>query len=274
MTRKSKPVHDPIHLDGAVWMKVGGASLGGRGRVDLLRAIAENGSITQAAKAIGMSYKAAWDAVDAMNNLAGEALVERSSGGRGGGSTRLTARGEQLVERFDQIEAVHRRFVHMLSSETTDLVNDLNLLRLMTMKTSARNQFSGTVTALQRGAVNDEVEITVGQATRIIATVTSASIESLGLAVGSQAFALVKATSIIIAADLENVKLAARNQLSGTVASITPGAVNAEVALDLDGGGSIAAIVTIPSLQSLELKVGKRATAVFKSSSVILGTMI
>ena len=274
MPQKSKPAHGPIHLDGAVWMKVGGESLGGRGRVDLLRAIAENGSITQAAKAIGMSYKAAWDAVDAMNNLAGEALVERSSGGRGGGATRLTARGRQLVERFDQIEAVHRRFVHMLSSETTDLVNDLNLLRLMTMKTSARNQFSGAITALRRGAVNDEVEITVGQATRIIATVTSASTESLGLAVGSQAFALVKATSIIIATDLEQVKLAARNQLSGTVVAITPGAVNAEVALDLDGGGSIAAIVTIPSLQSLELEVGKRATAVFKSSSVILGTMI
>src|SRR3569833_1982949 len=170
---------------------------------------------------------AAWDAVDAMNNLAGEALVERSSGGRGGGSTRLTARGRQLVERFDQIEAVHRRFVHMLSSETTDLVNDLNLLRLMTMKTSARNQFSGAITALRRGAVNDEVEITVGQATRIIATVTSASTESLGLAVGSQAFALVKATSIIIATDLEQGGRAARGRRGGAGGAGTPGAGDA-----------------------------------------------
>src|SRR3569832_1074651 len=133
MPQKSKPAHGPIHLDGAVWMKVGGESLGGRGRVDLLRAIAENGSITQAAKAIGMSYKAAWDAVDAITNLAGYALAERSCGGRGGGATRLTARGRQLVERFDQIEAVHRRFVHMLSSESTDLVNALTLFWLLSL---------------------------------------------------------------------------------------------------------------------------------------------
>src|SRR3569832_2859279 len=108
MPQKSKPAHGPIHLDGAVWMKVGGESLGGRGRVDLLRAIAEYGSITQAAKAIGLSYKAAWDAGDAMNNLAGEALVERSSGGRGGGETRQAARGRQQVERVAKVEAVHR----------------------------------------------------------------------------------------------------------------------------------------------------------------------
>src|SRR5689334_16720910 len=84
---------EAIALQGALWMTVGDESLGGRGRIGLLQAIAEQGSITQAAKAFGMSYKAAWDAVDAMNNLAGAALVERSTGGRGGGSTRLTPRG-------------------------------------------------------------------------------------------------------------------------------------------------------------------------------------
>jgi molybdate transport repressor ModE-like protein len=81
-------------------MTVGGVNLGGPGRIALLAKIAECGSITQAAKAIRMSYKAAWDAIDAMNNLAGEPLVERLAGGKGGGGTRLTARGEQLVANF------------------------------------------------------------------------------------------------------------------------------------------------------------------------------
>jgi molybdate transport system regulatory protein len=265
--------HDPIHLDGAVWMKVGDENLGGHGRVGLLRAIAEKGSITQAAKAIGMSYKAAWDAVDTMNNLAGEPLVERSTGGRGGGSTQLTARGLQLIERFSQLEAIHRRFVQMLSSEGIDLAADLDLLKVLNMKTSARNQFSGVVSAVTTGAVNDEVELTFGKNTRIVAVVTRQSAESLGLKVGSQAFALIKASSIIIAGDLDGVKLSARNQLSGTIVSLTPGAVNAEVILEIDGGGTIVAIVTNTSVESLALEVGKRAIAIFKASSVILGSL-
>jgi molybdate transport system regulatory protein len=265
--------HDPIHLEGAVWMKVGSENLGGHGRVGLLRAIAEKGSITQAAKAIGMSYKAAWDAVDTMNNLAGEPLVERTTGGRGGGSTQLTARGLQLIDRFSQLEAIHKKFVQMLSHEAIDLASDLNLLRTLNMKTSARNQFSGIVSALTTGAVNDEVEITFGKNTRIVAVVTRQSAESMGLKVGSEAFALIKASSIILASELDGVRLSARNQLSGLILSVTPGAVNAEVVLEIDGGGTIVAIVTNPSIASLGLAVGKRAIAIFKASSVILGTM-
>lgn len=273
MAKTSNQSHEPIHLRGAVWMKVGDENLGGHGRMGLLRAIAEKGSITQAAKAIGMSYKAAWDAVDTMNNLAGEPLVERSSGGRGGGSTQLTPRGRQLIERFGQIDVIHRQFVQMLSNHAIDFASDFNFMRALNMKTSARNQFSGVVTAVKTGAVNDEIELTLRKDVRIVAIVTRESTESLGLKIGSQAFALIKASSIIIASDLDGAKLSARNQLSGTVVSVIPGAVNAEVILEIDGGGSIAAIVTNPSVQSLGLEVGKSAVAIFKASSVILGTM-
>ena len=86
-----------LELHGSLWLTVGGERFGGEQRIALLASIAECGSISQAAKAIGMSYKAAWDAIDSMNNLAGEALVERLAGGKGGGGTRLTSRGAQLV---------------------------------------------------------------------------------------------------------------------------------------------------------------------------------
>ncbi len=273
MTNKTEKSDDPVKLDGAVWMKIGGANLGGHGRVGLLRAIAEKGPITQAAKVIGMSYKAAWDAVDTMNNLAGEPLVQRSIGGKGGGSTQLTPRGIQLVERFSQIQAAHKRFVQMLSNEAIDLTIDLNLLRMLNMKTSARNQFSGTVINIRAGAVNDEIELALAGSVRIVAVITRESTESLELKIGVPAFALIKASSIIIATDLAGTKLSARNQLHGTVSSVTPGAVNSEVVLELDGGGNVAAIVTQPSVQTLGLEPGKRASAIFKASSVILGTM-
>ncbi|MFP4834589.1 winged helix-turn-helix domain-containing protein, partial [Paraburkholderia sp. BR10879] len=85
--------------------------LGGAARIALLEAIHATGSITGAAKAVGMSYKGAWDAVDVMNNLAGEALVVRATGGKGGGGTTLTPRALRLVETFRAIEREHQRFI-------------------------------------------------------------------------------------------------------------------------------------------------------------------
>jgi len=236
----------------------------------LLRSVAEHGSITRGAKAHGLSYKAAWDAIDLMNTMAGEPLVERSAGGRGGGSTRLTSRGLRLVERFEQIDAAHQRFLKLLDEQSIDLEQPFSMLKVLNMKTSARNQFVGTITSLRSGAVNDEIEITLPSGARIVAVVTQESAQSLGLRTKMTAIALVKASSILVATDLEGARVSARNQLPGTVSSIAPGAVNAEVVIDLDGGGSVAAIVTQGSVKSLGLAPGKRAIALFKATSVIV----
>ena len=259
-----------LALHGSVWIAVGDEPLGGSERFALLRAVASEGSITRAAKAYGISYKAAWDAIDAMNTLAGEPLVERSPGGRGGGSTRLTSRGQRLVERFVQIDAAHQRFLKLLDDQSIDIDEPFSLLRVLNLKTSARNQLVGTITSLRSGAVNDEVEITLPSGQRIVAVVTQDSAQSLGLRTKMTAIALVKASSIVVATDLDGAKLSARNQLPGKVSAVTPGAVNAEVVIDLDGGGSIAAIVTEGSVKSLGLAVGKKAIALFKATSVIV----
>ncbi len=263
-----------LALDGTVWITIGGALLGGRHRIQLLRAVHETGSITHAARATGVSYKAAWDAVDAMNNLAGAALVERSAGGRGGGRTALTPRGLALVRRYDEIDAMHRRFVEQLGAGATDLARDIDLLRTLNMKTSARNHFVGTVRAVRRGAVNDEIELEIAGGHRLVAVVTRESTETLGLVDGATAFALVKASSIVIAVDVETAKLSARNRLSGTVSHVEHGAVNDEVVLAIGDGRdapTIAAIVTSASARALGLAPGTKATALFKASSVIVG---
>ncbi|NMM75174.1 molybdenum-dependent transcriptional regulator [Acidovorax sp. SRB_14] len=266
------PAHDTrIELGGAVWMTVGGENLGGAGRIALLAQIAECGSITHAAKALKMSYKAAWDAIDTMNNLAGEPLVERVAGGKGGGGTVLTRRGVQLVENFRLIEREHQRFVAQLNYEAEGIADDFLLLRRMAMKTSARNHFAGQVTRVQRGAVNDEIEIAVAGGHTVVATVTHESAEGLRLAVGAQAFALVKASSIVVVADAQGARFSARNQLAGTVARLVPGAVHTEVVIALAGGGSVAATITNESCAALGLAEGTPAMAIFKASSVIVG---
>ncbi len=238
----------------------------------LLAAIAEQGSITAAAKAVGMSYKGAWDAIEAMNNLAGEPLLERAAGGKGGGGTRLTARGAQLVENFRKIDEEHRKFVAHLSSQSHALADDFLLIQRMKMKTSARNQFSGKVVAVKEGAVNDEVTLEIVGGEHIVATITRDSCDSLSLVVGAEAFALIKASAVIVVTEMGGAKFSARNRLSGKITRVQVGAVNTEVSIELPGGGAIAAIVTRDSGETLALEVGMAATAIFKASSVILGT--
>ncbi len=249
----------------------GGQAIAGARRVQLLAEIDRAGSLTQSAKAVGLSYKGAWDAIEQMTNLAGAPLVERTVGGKGGGRTALTARGRQLVRNFTLLQAEHARFVERLNRRAHDLAGDRSLMENLAMQTSARNQFAGHVKRVRVGAVNDEIVLDVIGGLRIVATVTAASRKSLGLKLGVPAFALIKASSVMLMTGSEAVRLSARNQLTGMVARVSRGAVNSEIVLELPGGGAIAAIVTRQSVESLGLAPGAQATALFKASSVIVG---
>ncbi|MBP0590051.1 TOBE domain-containing protein [Paraburkholderia sp. LEh10] len=139
------------------------------------------------------------------------------------------------------------------------------------MRTSARNHFIGQVSAVKTGAVNDEVTLRTQQGVDIVAVITHGSAASLGLAAGKPAFALVKASSVIVIVDADSSKVSARNCLAGTVVSVTRGAVNSEVVISAAGGVQIAAIITNDSADRLGLAAGKPAAAIFKASSVIVG---
>lgn len=139
------------------------------------------------------------------------------------------------------------------------------------MKASARNVFSGKVNAITAGAINSEVEITTAGGDKIVAIVTQSSVKELGLAVGKEAFALVKAPWVMLLADDGDVKLSARNRLAGKVSQLVKGAVNTDVVLTLAGGSQVHAIVTNDAVADLGLKEGSAASALIKASHVILG---
>ncbi|AMM17154.1 MAG: TOBE domain-containing protein [Pseudomonadota bacterium] len=262
--------NESIEVGGAVWFRSGNETLGGAARIALLAAIRQTGSITGAAKAVGMSYKAAWDAIDAMNNLAGAALVVRAAGGKGGGGTTLTPKGLKLISTYGAIEREHRLFLERAGAAIEGFEQDWQLIGRIGMKTSARNQLFGTVRKITRGAVNDEIELALSGGQSIVAVVTHESTESLGLKEGCDAFALVKASWVILMAD-EPVRISARNQLKGRVSKVTRGAVNAEVSLALDDSTTVTAVITNGSVETLGLAEGQSAIAAFKASSVILG---
>ncbi|MBB5505486.1 TOBE domain-containing protein [Paraburkholderia atlantica] len=276
-TDRPDPPRDALELGGSVWFQAGTQTLGGAARIALLAAIGETGSITSAAKAVGISYKGAWDAIDTMNNLAGEPLVVRLTGGKGGGGTTLTPRAVKLIDTFRAVEREHRRFLERAGAAIGEgFATDWDLIGRIGVKTSARNQFYGTVSAIERGTVNDEVSLALPGGHTIVAVLTHESTEALGLAVGVAAFALIKASWVVllVAGDGDvdaPLKLSARNQLRGIVQSVKRGAVNAEVSLGLEGGAVVTAVVTNGSVDTLGLREGASAVAVFKASSVILG---
>lgn len=141
------------------------------------------------------------------------------------------------------------------------------------LKTSARNQISCTVTAVHHGAVNDSIELQqVHGRQKLVATITRESTRYLELAAGKAVTALIKASSVIVALPDPGMQLSARNLLAGKVNQLTPGAVNAEVDIELTGGGTLTAIITLASARSLGLQPGTAVIAVIKASMVILGT--
>ncbi|MGE8145157.1 TOBE domain-containing protein [Pseudomonas frederiksbergensis] len=139
------------------------------------------------------------------------------------------------------------------------------------MKVSARNVFKGTISKLQPGAVNAEVSLKLAGGNELVAVVTMESVKSLGLAVGKEAVALVKAPWVMLMTESSDIRLSARNCLEGKVTHVTDGAVNAEVVIQLDGGSEVYSIVTREAVAELGLAPGVSATAVIKASHIILG---
>jgi molybdate transport system regulatory protein len=245
-----------------------GAARVGLERVALLEAIGELGSISGAAKRHGLSYKGAWDVVQALNNLFDGPLVEAAPGGRSGGTAVVTPRGQAVIAAFrrvrSEIEATLAKLEsHAAAGPTDDLFWSLG------MRTSARNALRGVVTHITPGAVNAEVTLAVAEGVTITATLTQRSVEDLGLAVGASAIALIKASFIILARG-EGLRTSARNQIPGVVAAREDGETSSEIAIDIGGAKTLVATLTRDSADALELAPGVAVTALIKAPHVIL----
>jgi molybdate transport system regulatory protein len=272
------PPKTPPKLQGKLTVDTAMGAFLGDTRIKLLEAIDVHGSISQAAKAVPLSYKAAWDAIDAMNNLAPEPLVVRTTGGKHGGGTELTDYGRRLIGFYRALEQEYQAAVSRLSERMDEVAgNDVadfrQLLRRMSMKASARNQFAGPIVELKQGTVDCEVRIRLDDNLDLTAIITRESAENLGLKMNKEVTAFVKSSSILLMLD-SNARTSARNRFCGKVSHIHEGPVNAEVSITLTGGRHVVtAVITHESLEKLELKIGSTACAVFKASSVFLAVI-
>lgn len=97
-----------LRVRSKVWLEVDGEPFLGDGRYHLLRAVERSGSISAAARDLGISYRKAWAQLAAMEAHAPFPLLARRTGGKAGGATLLTAATLQLLEAFGALrEAVN-----------------------------------------------------------------------------------------------------------------------------------------------------------------------
>ncbi|MFZ3119326.1 MAG: TOBE domain-containing protein [Variovorax sp.] len=249
------------------------------GRLDarffaLLEAIDGTGSINRAARTAGYSYKGAWMLLETAANLSSEPLLESATGGKGGGGTRLTAAAHELLAGWRTLQSRHRAFLQGQEGWLIQQPALAGLLRRISMKTTARNQFAGIVSAVEAGPVTTQVTVTLAAGQEVVASMTSAAARRLNLAAGKEAIALVKSSAVVLVVDFAGYALSARNQFAGTISRVERGAVSSLVVLTLPGGAHITASVTNDAVGALDLGVGQAATAVFKAYSVMLAVAI
>lgn len=206
-------------------------------RVAILRRIGECGSISQAAREAGVSYKAAWQAVDTLTNLAGVPLLDRVVGGSGGGGARLTDAGRALLEAAHTLETARTALLAQWQGPQAGL----RTLARLALRTSMRNQLPCVVETLEsagplvRAGLRLQPLAGGMPGDRIGSRITRESAELLALQPGLAVQALCKATAVRVLPVAEACS-PGRVGLQGQVQRVARGDWGDEVVAQLAGG--------------------------------------
>jgi len=258
-----------MHVQASVSFE-GRTATAGRERIQLLAAVGREGSISAAARSVGLSYKAAWDAIDGMNALFGRDLVEARSGGRHGGGARLTASGIQVVETLTRLEGELTRMLHRLGPELRDSGISLsNQVPGLVLRTSARNALPGVIRDIKTDAVSAKVSMVVTAQTTIRSIITRRSLDELGLTPGRSALALVKASLIAVVPQRDR-RPQAGNCISGTLVRKETGVTDTELTVDIGHQTRLVATANTKHIKALCLRNRDCVWATFDPRQVIL----
>jgi molybdate transport system regulatory protein len=256
-------------IDATLSLRSGERFLVGRDRIKLLEAVAEHGSISKAAKAIGFSYKTAWDSVDAINNLLpSPAFVTKMGGSGGGGGATVTAEGLRLIDTFNKIEEKLTRLSRLISEAGLEGNEEL-LLFTFGARISTRNVFQTIIQKVKRGAVDVQLSLRAGSGAIIKAVVTNAAEEELELEPGKKVLALIKAYAITISAPKTTMQLDGNNIL-GTVTRTTKAKENCEIVLDVGEGKTLTIVAPRDKTDKLIIQTGSQLVAHFEPEDVIV----
>ncbi len=257
-----------MKIDGRFWLTKEGQSFLGSGRIELLERIDKIGSIHAAAKEMKMSYKAAWERINGMNALADQPLIERTTGGKGGGGTKLTPYARELIATFHRFNELHRQFIDRFSEAGNDPERLARILSRTFLTTSARNQLPAILSSIETNGLHSTLTLTLSDSDILRSTITAKSVENMGLTIGCDTYAIIKSSDIHVVSTPPTSDTA-DNLLSGTIESLESAGDNIEIALRLTGGTLLIALERQDLLQHLE--VGITAYALISPLHIIIG---
>ncbi len=200
-------------------------------RLDILRRIQETGSISEAARTAKVSYKAAWQALETLGNLAGSPLVEKVVGGVKGGGSRLTPTGEQLLELSVRLAHAREQVLAEFAQQ-----KDPSFARVTapSLQTSIRNHIPCRIERLSRGPAMARVLLRIDEQNTLKASLTLESAQLMELREGMEVLALFKATAIDVERHIHHESR--ENILTGTVVRCARRDRGGELSLRLAGG--------------------------------------
>lgn len=230
-------------------------------RIDILRRIGASGSISEAARSAGVSYKAAWQTIETLDNLAGTPLVDKAVGGRGGGGAALTPAGRRVLEAAALLARARTEVLERFGPGATG--HGEPGMAALALRTSMRNQFPCTVRTVTRRQGFVRVELALADDSRLHARITRESAELLGIQPGLPVLALCKATAVTIAAAIDADD--GRNRMAGIVIG-DPRPAGGESSIRLAAGIRIVGFAA----PGHGLKAGAAATAALDESAVVI----
>jgi len=237
-------------------------------RIVLLHAIKVHGSISKAAKAVPMSYKSAWEAVDAMNSLSPEPIVCRETGGKDGGGTTITEYGEKLLENYALLKEEHTRFLARLSELTDIQSGTFKTIGRLAMQISARNQIQAEVLSIESHNVNAKIVLRFKSGQLISSVITQEAVENLHVDVGQTVTAIFKSSAVMLQT-LE--KQSGENILEGLISTIEKDEENIKVVVDIGAHDKIVSVMPRESIDTMTLCEGSAVEVMIKNNDVMLG---
>ena len=238
-------------------------------RIRLLHAIEEHGSISKAAKAVPMSYKSAWEAVDAMNSLSPEPIVHRETGGKDGGGTTITVYGESLLKNYAVLKAEHTRFLERLS-ELTDIESGaFQTIGRLGLQISARNQIQAKVLKIEADKVNAKVYLELKSGQRLLSVITYEAVENLQIEKDQTVIAICKSSAVFVAPGSATKER--ENALTGIVSQMDTDDENVKVTVDIGDQDKIVSVMSTEGSKHMTLKCGDPVTVILKAHDIMLG---
>ncbi|PLX67506.1 MAG: hypothetical protein C0603_08930 [Denitrovibrio sp.] len=227
-----------MKVEGKLWIDINGAGIAGHGRIQLLQLIDNFGSIKKAAESIGMSYKSAWDSINSLNEIFGKDLVERKTGGKGGGGTILTEHGKDLVKTYNYYSRIHELYL-------TD-ISKMNCIEAVINDTDGEYAKAITTGGDSFYCVLLDHEIKLSDKVNLF----------------------IKPTDIILV-NSDDFETSAKNLLKTKVKSINVTNEKSEIILNSDKGTTLAVQITSASAEKLALKKDTEIYTLFKTASVL-----